>query len=224
MDRLAHQGLTPLARRVAAETGAGTVKLPREYSYKSLPLALIDAIFLIGVKYRATENTVERFCLSQQPAWSRYRWEVGPEHSVALFLDTVANRGADVLSKEVYGNRQRTSASSGILKSDAVTRCARVPVSHGIDCFGDCWKLQHNAALENEFRKVPGQGSGISFSYLKMLCGDDDGIKADRHIRRFMDTLGIADVQQLRAVAAELRISARTLDYAIWQKMSSHAA
>jgi endonuclease III len=216
--------LRELAERVDTETAARSVCLPREYTYKSLPLALIDAVFSIGVKYRATENTVERFCRNQSPAWSRFRPEVGPEHPVSQFLDTVANLKAEEVAERIYGNRQRTSAVNGILKAEAVTRCARVLVSHGIDCFADAWKLQHNATLENEFRKVPGQGSGISFSYLKMLCGDDDGIKPDRHITRFMARHAIADVQQLRAVAAELRISARMLDYAIWQKMSGSAA
>ena len=71
---------------------------------------------------------------------------------------------------------------------------------------------------------MPGQGSGLSFSYLKMLCGDEEGIKLDRHIRAFMSIVGVSNVTQLREIAAELEISARQLDYAIWQKMSRYAS
>lgn len=224
MNEPAQRTLTALALAVESETGAIGTKLPREYTYKSLPLALIDAIFSIGVTYRSTENTVERFCQRQQPPWSRYRWEAGAEHGIAAFLDSVSARPPDGLAREIYGNRQRTSARNGILKADAVTRCARVLISYGIDSFADAWKLQDNAALEHEFRRVPGQGSGISFTYLKMLCGDDDGIKLDRHIQGFMRRLHIASVQQLRDVAAELNVSPRTLDYAIWRTMRRTAA
>ena len=71
MDDLSRQMLSRLASLIEAETGALSVKLPREYSYKSLPMALVDAVFSIGVKYRAVENTVERFCLYQSPGWAR---------------------------------------------------------------------------------------------------------------------------------------------------------
>ena len=71
MDDLSRQMLSRLASLIEAETGALSVKLPREYSYKSLPMALVDAVFSIGVKYRAVENTVEHFCLYQSPGWAR---------------------------------------------------------------------------------------------------------------------------------------------------------
>ncbi len=32
------------------------------YSYYSLPLCVIDAVFSIGVRYSSTEATVRRFC------------------------------------------------------------------------------------------------------------------------------------------------------------------
>lgn len=209
-----------LARLVLAETGALSAMLPPEYFYKSLPLALIDAVFSIGVTYASTRNTVERFGLSQRPGWELYRWEEGHERTVEDFLNAVNGRRPDELAKHAYGNRQRTSSRSGILKAEAVSRCALVLRRHGIDRFSDTQRLHGNAELERDFRTVPGQASGISFGYFKMLCGDDEGIKLDRHIQAFMDRHGIAGIAELKSIAGELEISPRRLDYAIWQTMS----
>ena len=94
----------------------------------------------------------------------------------------------------------------------------------GVDSFADWRRLQSDAAIERDFRAVPGQGSGVAFGYFKMLCGDDAGIKLDRHIHAFMNRHGIGGIAELKQVAAELEITPRKLDYAIWQKMSRPAA
>ena len=216
--------ITDLARLVLSETAALQVTLPPEYFYKSLPLALIDAVYSIGVTYSSTRNTVERFCQNQRPPWLLYRWEEGPEHTIRDFLAATDARSPQELASSIYGNRQRTSSRNGILKAEAVSRCARVLRGHGVDSFADWRRLQSDAAIERDFRAVPGQGSGVAFGYFKMLCGDDAGIKLDRHIHAFMNRHGIGGIAELKQVAAELEITPRKLDYAIWQKMSRPAA
>lgn len=220
MDVVASQMVSQIARLVLVETEVVDVVLPQEYFYKSLPLALIDAVFSIGVTYKSTQNTVERFCQNQCPEWALYRSDQGPERTLADLLAVANGWQPSELAANVYGNRQRTSSRNGILKAEAVTRCAVILRNHGVERFSDAHLLHDNPELDRDFRLVPGQISGISLGYFKMLCGDDNGIKHDRHIQAFMTRHGIASIAVLKAIARELEISPRVLDYAIWQKMS----
>jgi hypothetical protein len=216
--------LSRVARLVLAETNVREILLGPEYFYKSLPLALIDAVFSIGVTYVSTRNTVERFCQRQLPRWHRAREHGSPEYTISDFLEIVGRLPAERLAVEVYGNRQRTSVRNGILKAEAVTRCAVVLEKHGVVRFADSNLLHDNHQLEGDFRSIPGQRSGKSFNYLKMLCGDEEGIKLDRHIVNFMTRFGITSIGDLKAIAKELDVSPRKLDHAIWQKMSQSSA
>lgn len=213
-----------LAELVAANVGVYEVSLPPEYFYKSLPLAIIDAVFSIGVTYTSTANTVRRFCENQTPPWAKHRNELGPEYTIGDFISLVGNRPVDELATHIYGNRQRTSAKNGILKAEVINKWAVVLLEHDINCFADVPKLMGNLLLDNKLRALRGQGSGLSLNYFKMLVGDDTGIKADRHILRFMEMIGIRDVAILRSIAAQMGVTPRLLDYAIWQKMSKRVA
>lgn len=212
------------AKSVAAHVSVHEVCLPLEYSYKSLPLAVIDAVFSIGVTYTSTANTVRRFCENQTPHWARYRTDPGMEHTIEDFLRITRRHPSGELAANVFGNRQRTSATNGILKAEAVTRWAEILLAHGINRFADVPKLTGNDMFEKQVRALPGQGSGISLDYFRMLTGDESGIKADRHILRFMEMIGVSDVAILKSVAAAMRVTPRLLDYAIWRKMSERAA
>lgn len=219
MQSLEENGLAMTARLVDSVTGASSVKLPREYSYKSLPLAIIDAVYSTGVLYKSTENTVERFCKSQKPAWIRYRCESGRELSISEFLKIIAPLDRVVLAESIFGNHQRTSTRNGILKADAVRHCAKLLLSYGIDNFSDTAKIHENKAFDCDYCRIQGQGRDTSLAYFKMLCGNENEIKLDRHIKNFMIEYEIRDTNQLRAIAAVLQIPPRNLDYAIWQRM-----
>lgn len=91
------------------------------------------------------------------------------------------------------------------------------------------------AEAEAIIRSIPGQRSGISFDYFRMLAGDDGRIKPDRMVQRFIaKALGITPEQvgpeQARALlqgaVQELNKrgdtwSPRRLDYVIWLRESS---
>ncbi len=72
----------------------------------------------------------------------------------------------------LFGNRQRTSTRSGILKAEAVRRFALALRDAGIDEFPDL-DDDRLAKAEAIARTIPGQRSGISFDYFRMLAGDD---------------------------------------------------
>jgi hypothetical protein len=72
---------------------------------------------------------------------------------------------------EVFRNRQRTSSRSGILKAEAVYRFAGALVVCGIDTISDAADAERMTGASKIIETIPGQGSGISFTYFCMLAG-----------------------------------------------------
>jgi hypothetical protein len=94
--------------------------------------------------------------------------------------------GAERFAAEIFANRQRTSARSGILKAEAVHRLAQVLGNHRVNYFQDIPSIADSTLFETTVRAIPGQASGISLQYFWMLAGSDDLVKPDRQIVRFV--------------------------------------
>ena len=77
-------------------------------------------------------------------------------------LAAVKELGAQRMATEVFANHQRTSTRGGILKSEAVERFTSTMCEHGIEHLQDIEVQLPGEALDQEIRKIPGQGSGIS--------------------------------------------------------------
>lgn len=208
----------------------GTAKLGSEYSYHSLPLCVIDAVFSIGVRYQNVQNVVEAWCVAQQPNWLKFRTAAQARHKIAdLVYVTNGFSGADLAQGFFGGNRQRTSTQSGILKADAVVRFAKALQDVGVDDFPDIRDAARAERASQAVRQIPGQRSGLSFDYFLMLAGDDSYVKPDRMLCRFVaEALGLPK-EVLPHVAREAVIAAcnemarefpnltpRLLDYLIW--------
>lgn len=126
--------------------------------------------------------------------------------------------------------RSTPSTRSGILKAEAVEQFATALANAGIDDFRDI-NLVRLTETEEAVRKIPGQASGISFDYFRMLAGDDKVIKPDRMVQRFIaEALGIVpqniksnDARELLQNTSQLltqrgeKWSPGSLDYSIWQ-------
>lgn len=194
--------------------------------YASCALAIIDAVWSIGVRYQGVQNVVERY--------RRLRLGQGADAERDTPLDLVrlidAVGGPEAFADAVR-NRQRTSSRSGILKAEAVYREAQILVDDGIETPGDL-RGAPSERLERvggRWRSVTGQGSGISLDYFLMLNGLP-GVKADRWIRRFVakalelpNELAVSVERAgvvTRAVAERLGVDERVLDYRIWRHES----
>jgi hypothetical protein len=151
------------------------VKLTDEYSYPSLPLCVIDAVFSIGVRYRAVRRVVAAWRAVHQPNTI----------SDAL-LATGCLTGEELAQAYFGGNRQRTSTRNGILKADAVIRFLQALQRAGIEDFPEARDERRLEVAWEGVRVIPGQRSGISFGYFQMLAGDETRIKPDRMICRFV--------------------------------------
>lgn len=198
-------------------------KLPDEYDYGHLPLCVIDSVFSIGVKYESVQNTVNRFCdyfkidkLSRQN-----------ELTISQSLLLMNQMTTQELAEKVFKNKQRTSATNGILKSEAVILFLEVLKKYEVELLSDINKVITDNLFENEIKQIKGQTSGISLKYFFMLAGSQDLIKPDRMIVRFLETvtgerLSMDDCQLvLTSVSNELnnlgfQMTPKLLDNLIW--------
>ncbi|MEM6901279.1 MAG: hypothetical protein AAF583_16105 [Pseudomonadota bacterium] len=213
------------------EIGLQQSGVSEEYRYASLPLCIIDAVFSIGVRYSSTQATVARFC--NKTGWPRFAMsrearDAG-SHSLSDLLTLYDGLDSEAAAEVLFGNRQRTSTKSGVLKAEAVRIFAEALVQCGVDTFADITS-DRLALAEAIILGLPGQGSGIAFDYFRMLAGDDELIKPDRMIQRFVAfALGARKEPGLRQAAVLLRLAARELnrrgqdwtplklDYSIWK-------
>jgi hypothetical protein len=199
------------------------------YEYASVPLCVIDAVFSIGVRYESTERTVTDFC-------TRYHWPRDgrgreKEHTISdlmRILQPYETRWED-MANEVFRNRQRTSTRSGILKAEATFRFSKTLRQFGIESFADVLKSGLRDDLRSAIKAIPGQGSGLSCAYFLILAGNENGVKADRMVTRFVaDALGVKNVpsekaeQLVREASALLRqdfptLVPSSLDNKIWK-------
>ena len=225
-----------IAQNVRALLPADASPLPDEYSYNSLSLCIIDAVFSIGIRYSYVQKVVQNYCnCFQIPKIRPNKGALPPiaaQHSMADLCANTHDVDPDFLAKEVFKGRFRTSTVNGILKAEAVGHFAQVLHNHSINFFQDAAQVMDNpeklAAIETEIKTIPGQKSGISLDYFWMLAGSEDRIKPDRMVIRFLaQTLG-RDVKTgealplLQAATAALKtdyqedLTPRYIDHQIW--------
>jgi uncharacterized protein (DUF4415 family) len=206
-----------------------TAEIRDEYFYASIPLCVIDAVFSMSVNYSSTMHVVERTCqYFSIPQIDRDRHNnLKNQFSISTILQTFSELGIERMTSDVFLNRQRTSSTSGILKSDAVFRFCKVLSDFGVENFGDISKILSNEDFTQTIKIIPGQNSGISLRYFYMLIGDDSYIKPDRMINRFIEAaigknLNFDDSQLLinesmGSIKKEfVQITPRLLDNLIW--------
>lgn len=126
-----------------------------------------------------------------------------------------------------------TSTRNGILKSDAVRQFAEACGAVGLNHLQDFDNFQNFAGLELAIRQIPGQRSGVSLHYFYMLAGDDNFIKADRMVRRFVQNAigrwptvqeaddGVVGASRL-LVQRYPNLTPKLLDNLIWQYQRVH--
>ena len=176
---------------------------------QDLSLALIDAVWGIGVRAGGVANVIARYRALRTDA-------DGTPADLARWIESIG--GPEAFAAAVK-NRQRTSTTNGILKAEAVHREAVLLAGAGVT---DVSGLTE--AVRELWITVPGQKSGTSWDALLIATGHDT-VKADRMLRRFVaaatrtteSKVSAARAHELVvAAAAELGVSARALDYAIW--------
>lgn len=216
------------------QTGLDAPVLAEEYRYASLPICVVDAVFSIGVRYTSTQKVVGNLCA--HTGWTRFaasrdsrsKGQHGIPDLISIFLEI----GTDGMAERVFQNRQRTSSRSGILKSEAVLLFCQALTDAGISHFTD-FDYERRAYAEAIILGLPGQSSGIAFDYFMMLSGDDNLIKPDRMVQRYVrNALSLTASPQPRQAAILVQLAAKelrrrglpwtplSLDSAIWRYQS----
>ncbi len=237
--------ITPEIAQSKAETIAtfcdesldlASASLSPEYYYNSLPFCLIDAIFSIGIRYTGVRKTVIHYCdhfgldRLASPLTHSARKD---DHRISDFLDNIGPYAAsDYGAFDVYQSKCRTSTKGGMLKAQAVYEAAVILHNHHIETIHDINAMTDMTGLEADFCAIRGQNSGISFSYLLMLSGDDSHMKIDRWLMRFCEKATASknyttdDAENDLMTACRLlqkkyhSLTPRLLDHTIWNYMS----
>lgn len=186
-----------------------------------LGLCIVDSVQSLGVKYKSVINVLDKYRKHRRDqGFDPYK--DGADDLLATFAEF---RDSKAWAKEI-GNRNLTSSgSNSILKADAIQRCAKVMIDHGILTTAELRQAKDEDALtavKKAWVSIPGQRPGTSWYYVQMLAGID-GTKPDRMIVRFVSrALGAAVFpgharELVTDTAAAFGISVFALDHNIWR-------
>jgi hypothetical protein len=206
---------------------------PREKRWTHLSLCVLDAVFSINTKYSRVVQVCYRYALHNSlpgpllPV-SESDMVIGTaqEQHLDAFVQGVRMVGVERFAANVIGNRQRTSTWGGVLKAEAALSYAMFLVKHGVQTIGDvATLLDEDARLETveaDLATVRGHGSGARLSYLWMLAGDDQHVKPDRMVLRWiarrLRPVSVDEARELVVTAANrLGCTRWELDHAIWR-------
>jgi hypothetical protein len=209
------------------------IELSDSYFYSSMALCVVDAVYSIGVKYAGVKNVVKSFQnykkveienihRSRVQSLSDYN----STYTLGNFISLLEENEPEYNAKNIFKNSQRTSTRNGILKAEAVLLFAKSLHNHNIIDFRSLIKIDVNdktlRLAECEIKEIPGQKSGISFQYFLMLAGDDNQIKPDRMVIRFLKECLKREITSENAseilinTANNLGIAPRKLDHSVW--------
>lgn len=164
---------------------------PRDQRWVSLAFCIADAVWSIGAHYDKVvvplvRKRIARGVRRDQPTAPAN----GFRAKDPLKLKDLEALGLDRLT--ALTNLQKTSTRSGIPKSEAVLLHRRIFRKHGVETLEQAIDLMADderfAELNDELRSIPGEGGyGVRRGYLWMLIGNDDLIKPDRMVLRWLE-------------------------------------
>ncbi len=210
-----------------------SAKLSQAYYYQSLPFCIIDSIFSLGVKYGQVEKAVNHFSTrSQWPTFREFESDFPKQDNqkkVSEFLDLFSKTKSpeiDLFCNRCYANPR--ARSGRILKAVLVGQFAEVLKSEKIETFQDLTAYDNYEALDNMISCLPALKSKVAIRYFRMLAGDDQQVKPDRMILRFIaDAIGKNvdpdDAALLIQDACDIlkrtfpTLTPRLLDHEIWK-------
>lgn len=209
-------------------------KLSAAYYYQSLPFCIIDAVFSLGVRYGQVENVVQH--VAKVTDWTVFRnhgadfSDESDQASVADLLETFG-RHPDPC-QTLFNNRGYANPSARnvpkVQKADLVREFAETLSRNGVETFQTFAACKSPDDLDEKLKGLPALKSGVGVRYFRMLAGDDDQVKPDRMIQRFIkdgvgEQLSVDDSAALVQEACQVlkgkfpTLTPRLLDHEIWK-------
>lgn len=212
-----------VANQVMADLGTQDGWIVPDLYRGSPALAVIDSIQSIGVRYANVENVVGRYRAHRGAA-------ARPDglSDLAQSFDDLSGVEGWI---EKIGTRNLTSTTSGTLKAEVIRAAAVALLAAGVDdadsvrarLADDAEGVTGGASLEKLWNDLPGQSSGISFSYFTALLGMP-AVKPDRMIVRYLSRAAGQTLRPkeagvlLQSVAAQLDVTeVFVLDHNVWR-------
>ncbi|MFD4268184.1 hypothetical protein [Rhodococcus sp. NPDC058481] len=207
---------------------------PRERRWVSATFCVLDAVHSIGAHYdNHVVPVVERVAADfgiDSPAVPMSVPESDDPMPLDAFLDRYPSTDALLATTK---NRQNTSTRGGIRKADATLRYAAILRDYGVQTIQDAravlTDLPRLDAVETALRAVPGEGSsGVRRGYLWMLIGDQQTVKPDRMVLRWLARHGAAvtadtartlleDIARQLSATTGRQVSPWEVDHAVWR-------
>lgn len=197
--------------------------------WSSLSACVLDAVWSIGARYDAVVVPFVHRVL--EPGALGPLLSTDPETDVyplPRFVTSFPDEKALIAASR---NRQRTSTRNGVTKAQAALSCAHILVTNGVHELRDVRRMAADPAIharvDRALSRVPGEGlHGIRRGYFWLLCGDEERVKPDRMVMRWLASHGIVDPSAARQLLVDVaaRLSARAdapvtpraVDHAIW--------
>jgi len=206
--------------------GLHGAELSEEFFPAHLTVALIDAVFNPRMRYDRVVPIVERYC--QRFELSRLREKgsglppMDRQESLSDLIGRYEELGLDGMQR-VFQSRY-CSPGTRVLKSDNVKHTAVALRRAGIEILQDMQSSHPDQIkqIKRVLRPLPGIGDR-TVHMLLMYTGNDDLVKGDVHVMRFVsNALGrgvlAEEAEQLVTDAArELGVAPRLLDLKIWE-------
>lgn len=211
---------------------------PRRRRWTHLSLCILDAVHSMDAHYdRVTVPLCWRYAELAALADPLLEVELAHrvigtdrEQSLTAFANWAAELGEIRLAGEL-GSRHRTwRRQNAPYKTRADIEYANVLVAHGVDNLTAAAAMltddERRRAVEADLARVPGHGSGARRDYLWMLVGDDQHIKPDRMVLRWVDRqlgrqVGVVEARELvKSAAAVVGRTPWELDHAVWRWQS----
>ena len=212
-------------------------KLSKAYYYQSLPFCIIDSIFSLGVKYSQVEKVVRNFSAYSQ--WSLFR-EFGSDFppqtnqkyvsDLLDFYSTTNSPEIDLFDNRCFANP--SSKNGGVLKASLVGQFAAVLKGEGIETFQDLRAFANQEVVDEKLSCLPALKSKVAIRYFRMLAGDDEQVKPDRMVLRFIaeatgknvtpDVAALLIQESCNILKSTFpALSPRLLDHEIWKYQRS---
>lgn len=194
--------------------------------YDSVALAVLDSIYSTGNRYTGVINLVNKYRAARAAEGG------SPDVDTAQDLVAAVGRWGGTSALVQNTNRWKTSTKKNApYKAVAAYGAAKLLAGHGLNTVADVRgqltdrDKQKSSPARADWLALPGQRSGLTWTYFLMLCGVP-GVKADRMVVRFVhravgEEVGPAGAAALvQEVAERMGVSFSTLDHAIWRKES----
>ena len=232
-DAAKQDDVSRLSAVVVADLGTDDQRWFTPDGYTGVALCVLDSIYSTGNQYSSVVKMISRYRQAR-------RYEAGdPEFDGPVDLLAAADRwgGTDGFVSRTRSRWRVSTKPDAPFKAVAALGAARVLDQAGLSTVADVREArtdhskQEQSVVKKEWVSLPGQRSGLTWTYFLMLAGVP-GVKADRRIVRYVSrALGhqvgvveaaslVAAVAAVAAVADRRGLSQTKLDHAIWRKES----